>query len=397
MPLGPSPPPVYAARPMEFDLDDDQRALRDSARAFLEREAPVSYARAMMEDPRGYRDDVWSKMAGLGWTGLPFPEDAGGVGQGFVALAILLAEMGRVVLPGPFFPTVVLAGHAVLEGGTEEQRKTLLPEISEGDLTATVAFDASAGRWDETGVAAEARPEGSRFRIHGLGRFVPDAAVAGRFVVPAVGPDGPALFVTDPGGEGIAVTPLQSMDATRKVADVRLDGAPAEILGDGGWSVAGRVLDRAAAGLAAEMLGGAERVLELAVGYAKDRVQFGRPIGSFQAVKHRAADMLLDVESLRSAVYFAAWALERNHPDASLAASMAKAYASDAYRRVAASGIQIHGGIGFTWEHDLHLYFKRAKASEVAYGNATWHRERMARILETRYGPDATEKPAAEG
>jgi alkylation response protein AidB-like acyl-CoA dehydrogenase len=369
---------------MEFDLNDDQRALRDEARRFLEREAPVAYARAMLEDERGWRDDVWSKVAGLGWTGLSFPEDSGGLGEGFIALSILLAEMGRVVHPGPFLSSVVLAGAAILEAGTEAQRKELLPPLAAGELVATLAFDESPARWDEAGVALEARPDGEGFRLSGEKRFVTDGAAAERLVVAARGTDGVGLYLSA-AGPGVVATPIVSMDGTRKVADVRFDDAPAERLGDGGWDVVQRVLDRAAVALAAEMLGGAERVLELSVDYAKERVQFDRPIGSFQAVKHRAADMLLDVESLRSAVYYAAWAVERDHPDASLAASMAKAFASDAYRRVASSGIQIHGGIGFTWEHDLHLYFKRARASEAAFGDATWHRERMAGLLRARY------------
>jgi alkylation response protein AidB-like acyl-CoA dehydrogenase len=360
---------------VEFDLDTDQRALRDAARAFLERETPVTYARAMMDDPRGYRDDVWRKMADLGWMALPFPEDAGGVGQGFVALAILLAEMGRVVLPGPYFSTVVLAGHAILEGGTDAQRKELLPAICAGELIAAFA--------DST-ETVEACPVDAGFRLTGEARFVFDGATAQKLVVAAANEDGSlGLYLTEP-TETVAV---DTLDATRKAAHVSFDETPAERLGDGPNQTAlQRVRDKACVGLSVESLGAAERVVELAVDYAKQRTQFDRPIGSFQAVKHRAADMHLDTESLRNAVYYAAWAIERDHPDASLAASMAKAYASDAFRRVAASGIQVHGGIGFTWEHDMHLYFKRAKTSEVAFGSADAHRERMARLLEQRYG-----------
>jgi alkylation response protein AidB-like acyl-CoA dehydrogenase len=353
---------------MEFDLDQDQKALRDAARAFLEREAPISYARAMMDDARGFRDDLWQTMADLGWMGLPFPEEVGGVGQGFVALAILLAEMGRVVLPGPYLSTV-LAGHAILEAGSEAQRKELLPAIANGELIAAFSADATD---------LSARGDG----LTGAVRYVVDGAHAQRLVVAAATTDGPALFVADPG----EATPVETLDATRKVAHVRFDGTNAERLGESDARVIQRVLDRACVALAAEMLGGAERVIELAVDYAKSRVQFDRPIGSFQAVKHRAADMHMDVESLRNAVYHAAWMIERDHPDASLAASVAKAYASDAYRRVASSGIQVHGGIGFTWEHDMHLYFKRAKVSEVAFGSADFHRERIASLLEKRYG-----------
>ena len=356
---------------MELLLSDEQRALRDAARSFLEKEAPISYAREMIDDPRGRRDDVWRKMAELGWMGLPFPEDAGGVGLGFSSLAILLAEMGRVVLPGPYFSTVVLAGLTVLEAGTDGQKKDLLSAISAGDLTIAAAL---AG--DEISVQAD----GDRFVLNGTARYVMDGAAADRIVVAANG----ALYL--PEGDGFSATPITTMDATRKIAHVQLDDARAERLGDDDATAAiERVLDRVYVALAAEMLGGAERVVEMSVQYAKERVQFDRPIGSFQAVKHRAADMLLDVESLRNTVSYAAWAIERDHPDASIAASMAKAYACDAFRRVASSGIQVHGGIGFTWEHDMHLYFKRAKASEAAFGSADFHRERLAGLLEKRY------------
>jgi alkylation response protein AidB-like acyl-CoA dehydrogenase len=353
---------------MELLLSDEQRALREAARSFLEKEAPISYARAMMDDPRGRSDEVWRKMADLGWMGLPFPEEAGGVGLGFSSLAILLAEMGRVVLPGPYFSTVVLAGLTILEAGTDEQEKELLPAISAGDVTITAAL---------TGDDVTVGPDSD---LNGTARYVIDGATADRIIVAAEG----ALYLAE--GDGVSATPVTAMDATRKVAHVRFDNARAERLGERDTSKAvARVLDRVYVALAAEMLGGAERVVEMSVQYAKERVQFDRPIGSFQAVKHRAADMLLDVESLRNAVSFAAWAIERDHPDAPVAASMAKAYACDAFRRVASSGIQVHGGIGFTWEHDLHLYFKRAKGSEAAFGSADFHRERLAGLLEQRY------------
>jgi alkylation response protein AidB-like acyl-CoA dehydrogenase len=382
---------------MELELSDEQRALRDAARAFLEREAPISYARAMLEDERGWREDVWRRMAELGWTALPFPEEVGGIGQGFVALSILLAEMGRVVLPGPYFSTVVLAGHAILDAGSEAQRKEWLPRIAAGELTAAFAFEEDPPSYDEAAVRCAATPDGAGWRLRGEKRFVIDAASAERLVVAARAEDGVGLYLVARDDPAVAVAPVRTMDGTRRVAHVRLDGPAAERLGDGGWPAVRRVLDRACVALAAELLGAAERVLERSVAYAKERVQFGRPIGSFQAVKHRLADMAVEVESLRNAVAYAAWAVERDHPDAPLAASMAKAYGSDAARRITASGIQVHGGIGFTWEHDMHLYFKRAKASEAAFGSADWHRERIARLLERRYagGPAEDGRPRA--
>jgi alkylation response protein AidB-like acyl-CoA dehydrogenase len=352
---------------VDFELDDDQRELRDAARRYLEREAPIAYARAMLDDDRGYRDEVWKQTAELGWLALPLPEEHDGLGMGPIALAILLAEMGRVVAPGPYLSTV-LAGMAIADAGTAEQKKNYLPRIASGDLIATIAV------W---GGHVEAR-DGA---LHGDRRYVADGGIAELVVVVAhTSDEDAALFVSEPAER----TRVAFMDGTRKVAHLRFDGGRAEMLGDSDTGSVHRLLDRAALCIAAESLGGAERVTEMAVEYAKSRTQFGRPIGSFQAVKHRAADMAVDVESLRAAVYFAAWSAEREQPDAPLAIAMAKAYAADAYRRVAQSGIQIHGGIGFTWEHDMHLFFKRAKANEVAYGDATFHRERIARLLGER-------------
>jgi len=349
---------------VDFDLDDDQRELRDAARRYLEREAPIAYARAMLDDERGYRDDVWKQMAELGWLALPLPEEHDGLGMGPIALAILLAEMGRVVAPGPYLSTV-LAGMAIADAGTDEQKREYLPRIASGDLIATVG--AWGGHVEESGGT-----------LRGERPFVPNGNVAELAVVVAhTSGENAALFLAEPTDR----RPVAYMDGTRKVAHLRFDGARATKLGDSDLSSVHRLLDRAALCIAAESLGGAERVTEMAVEYAKSRTQFARPIGSFQAVKHRAADMTVDVESLRAAVYFAAWSAEREQPDAPLAISMAKAFAADAYRRVAQGGIQIHGGIGFTWEHDMHLFFKRAKANEVAFGDATFHRERIAQLL----------------
>jgi alkylation response protein AidB-like acyl-CoA dehydrogenase len=349
---------------VDFDLSDEQRDLRDAARRYLEREAPIGYARAMMDDERGYRDEVWKQMAAQGWLALPLPVEYGGLGMGPIALSILLAEMGRVIAPGPYLSTV-LAAMAIADAGSKEQKQSYLPRIAAGDVIATVA--AGQGHVDESGG-----------RLRGERLYVSDGAIADVVVVVGhTSDEDAALFISEPAER----TNVGYLDSTRKLAHLRFDGSPAEQLGSSDLASVHRLLDGAALTIAAESLGGAERVTEMAVDYAKTRTQFGRPIGSFQAVKHRAADMLVDVESLRSAVYYAAWSAEREQPDASLATSMAKAFAADAYRRVAQSGIQIHGGIGFTWEHDMHLYFKRAKANEVAFGDATFHRERVARLL----------------
>jgi alkylation response protein AidB-like acyl-CoA dehydrogenase len=352
---------------MDFDLDDQQRTLRDEARRFLEREAPISYARAMMEDETGYAEGVHKQMADLGWMALDLPEEHGGLGLGFIAQAILLIEMGRVVLPGPYLSTVVLAGSAIALGGSPEQRASLLPRIADGSLFSSLA---EHGHVELTDGA-----------LHGERRFVTDGHLAEPVVVIAhTGGDTAGLFLAEPTQR----RSVEWMDATRHVSDMRFDGVPGERLGTSDRATVHAVLDRAAVALAAESLGAAERVLEVSVEYAKQREQFGRPIGSFQAVKHRLADMLVDVESLRNAVYYAAWAIERGAPDASLAASVAKAAAGDLAVRVCKGGIQVHGGIGFTWESDMHLFLKRCKADAVLFGDPTDHRERVARMLSAR-------------
>ncbi|HEX9776312.1 MAG TPA: acyl-CoA dehydrogenase family protein [Actinomycetota bacterium] len=352
---------------MDFDLDDEQRALRDEARRFLEAEAPIAYARSVMDG--GPLDaKMASRVAELGWNAIPFPEEHGGLDMGFIPLALLAIEMGRVVYPGPYASTMI-GGIAIAESGGDEQRARLLPGIARGATTATLARDGHVVAHGD--------------RLSGIRRFVLDGADAEVVVVVAQLEDGmPALFLAEP----TARAPLTTIDGTRALADLTFDDAPAERLEHAGSNVLRRVEDRACVLLAAEMLGCAERALELSTEYAKQREQFGRPIGSFQAVKHRLADMLVDVESLRNAVSYAAWAIEREHPDAGLAAATAKATASDATRRVTAGAIQVHGGIGFTWEHDAHLFFKRVKLAANAFGDATFHRERIARLIAARAG-----------
>jgi alkylation response protein AidB-like acyl-CoA dehydrogenase len=376
---------------MDFGFSEEQEMLRSSARDFLAKEAPMSYVRKMMEDERGYTDDLWRKMAELGWMGLILPEAYGGAGLDFVDMVVVLEEMGRAVLPGPFFSTVILGGVAIAEGGSAEQKRRLLPKIADGSVKATLAQLEASGRWDAEGVELVAKPAGGGYVLHGTKLFVPDANVADVFVVAARAPgskgaEGVSLFLVDARTPGIAVTMLKTMDQTRKLGEVVFTdvkvGADA-LLGKAGegWKLLERVADRGKVGLAAEMCGGAQKVLEMSVEYAKVREQFGKPIGSFQAIQHKCANMLVEVESSKSITYYAAWAVANDVPEAPLAAAMAKAYTSDAYRHTAGEGIQIHGGIGFTWEHDLHLYFKRAKSSEVTFGDATWNREIVARLI----------------
>ena len=376
---------------MDFAFSEEQEMLRSSARDFLAKECPSSYVRRMMDAEDAWDEGMWRKLAELGWTALGIPEAYGGVGT-FLDLVVVLEEAGRALLPGPFFSTMGLAVPALLEAGTKEQKERALTRIASGDARATLAFSEPAGRWDAEGVqllGAERRGDG--WRLDGVKLFVPDAARAEYLVVAArtrpAGDEGISLFLVEGRPAGLSISPLKTMDMTRRWYEVRFEGVelPGEALmgnADGGWPPLRRALEWAETALCAEMIGGAQHVLDASVDYAKTRHQFGRPIGVYQAVSHKLADMLLETESARSATYYAAWAVDADAPDRSLAASMAKAYVSDTYRKATGDGIQVHGGIGFTWEHDMHLYFKRAKASEVTLGDATYHRELVAQALD---------------
>ncbi len=377
---------------MDFGFNEEQDMLRKSARDFLAKESPMTYVRRMMEDEVGHSEETWRKMAGLGWMGLILPEEYGGASLNMVDLVVVLEEMGRVVMPGPFFSTVLLGALAVLEGGSEQQKARYLKAIAAGELKATVASLEPNGRWDAEGIEATAVADSGGFLLNGTKLFVPDAHVADLIVVAVrtekgKGEEGISLFAVDVPKEGVTITQLKTMDQTRKLCEVKLEKVrvgPEALIGarGGGFPILKRVTDRAKVALCAEMCGGAERVLEMSVEYAKVRVQFDRPIGSFQAIQHKCANMLLLVESAKSATYYAAWAVANDVPEAPLAAAMAKSYTSDAYRVVAGEGIQIHGGIGFTWEHDMHIYFKRAKGSEFTFGDATYNRELVAQLID---------------
>jgi len=376
---------------MDFGFSEEQEMLRKSARDFLAAESPMTYVRRMMEDDRGFTDAQWKQMAELGWMGLILPEQYGGAGGDFVDMVVVLEEMGRAVLPGPFFATVVLGGVALLEGGSDGQKASFLPKIAAGDLRVTLAQLEPNARWDAEGIELQARKDGGGYRLAGTKLFVPDAHTADVIIVAgrepgSKGAEGVTLFLVDAGASGVKSTLLKTMDQTRKLCEVVLEDVrvPADrVLGQpgAGWKLLDRVVDRGKVGLCAEMCGGAQKVLEMSVEYAKVREQFGRPIGSFQAIQHKCANMLVEVESSKSATYYAAWAVANDVAEAPLAAAMAKAYTSDAYRHTAGEGIQIHGGIGFTWEHDMHIYFKRAKSSEVTFGDATWNREIVAQLI----------------
>jgi alkylation response protein AidB-like acyl-CoA dehydrogenase len=375
---------------VDFAFSEEQEMLRRSTRDFLAKECGSKVVRKLMEGPDAYDPALWKKIAGLGWTSLGIPEQYGGAGT-FLDLIVVLEECGRSLLPGPFFATMGLAVPALIEAGTEPQKKEVLGAIGEGKARATLAMTEPSGRWDASGVTLAAKPVAGGWRLDGVKLFVPDAEVADYVVVAArtrgEGEEGISLFLVKGRPKGMSVTQLQTLDMTRRWSEVRFDGVQLDadaLMGaqHKGWVPLKRALEWATAALCAEMVGGAQKVLEDSTEYAKTRHQFGKPIGIYQAVSHKLADMLVLSESGRSATYYAAWAVEADAPDRSLASSMAKAYVSDAYRKIAGDGIQVHGGIGFTWEHDMHLYFKRAKASEVTLGDATYHRELVAQALD---------------
>jgi alkylation response protein AidB-like acyl-CoA dehydrogenase len=375
---------------VDFAFSEEQEMLRSSTRDFLAKECSSKVVRKLMEAPGAYDEVLWKKIVGLGWTALGIPEQYGGVGT-FLDLVVVLEEAGRALMPGPFFATMGLAVPALLEAGTEAQKKEVLGAIAQGSARATVAVTEPSGRWDASSVTLSAKPSGGGWQLDGVKLFVPDAEAADYMVVAArtrgEGEDGISLFLVNGRPAGMKVTALKTLDMTRRWSEVRFEGVKLEadaLMGpaDKAWPQLKRALEWATAAICAEMIGGTQKVLETSTEYAKTRHQFGKPIGIYQAVSHKLADMLVLSESGRSATYYAAWAVEADAPDRSLAASMAKAYVSDAYRKVAGDGIQVHGGIGFTWEHDMHLYFKRAKSSEVTLGDATYHRELVAQALD---------------
>jgi alkylation response protein AidB-like acyl-CoA dehydrogenase len=377
---------------MDIGFSAEQEMLRDTARKFLDAACTTKFVRERMATAEAVTPEFWSQIAEQGWLGINFAEEDGGAGLGLVDLVVLMEEMGRAVMPGPYLATALLGGAAIRETGSPAQRREYLPPIAEGGLKATLAAIEPNARWDASGVMMAARLTGGGFLLSGTKLFVPDAHLADVIVVAArtrdgsTLEDGVSLFLVPKDAAGLSVVPMPSIDETRKLCEVRFGNVAVPqtaLLGElhQGWPALARVYDGAAVALAAEMCGGAQRVLEMTVDYAKLRVAFGKPIGSYQGVKHKCSDMLVEVENAKSLTYYAAWAIDEKQPDAPLAVSMAKAYASDASRKVSNIGIQLHGGIGMTWEHDLHLYMKRAKASEVAFGDATWHRERVASLM----------------
>ncbi|MDH3753413.1 MAG: acyl-CoA/acyl-ACP dehydrogenase [Acidimicrobiia bacterium] len=369
---------------MNFAFSEEQEQLRQFVHQFMDDKSPEAEVRRLMETDEGYDPDVWSQMADqLGLQSLIVPEEYGGQGFGYVELIVVLEEMGRALLCAPYFSTVALATNTLVHSGDDAAKAAILPAIASGETIATVAFTEESGRWDEAGITMPATADGDGWRLTGTKMYVLDGHIANILIVAARSDAGVSLFHVAGDADGVTRTALSTMDQTRKQARVQFDNTPATLIGrdGGGWDVLQTVLDLAAVALAAEQVGGAQKCLDMSVEYAKVRVQFGRPIGSFQAIKHKCADMLLEVESAKSAAYYAGWCASEMNDELPSVASLAKAYCSEAYFHATAENIQIHGGIGFTWEHPAHLYFKRAKSSELLFGDPTYHRELLAQRI----------------
>jgi alkylation response protein AidB-like acyl-CoA dehydrogenase len=372
---------------MDFGFSAEQEQLRTSVEDVLARRAPVTHARAMMDDAVGTTDALWREISQLGWPALTIAEEYGGVGLGWLELSLVMEAMGRVVFPGPFMSSACMGTPAIAVAGTAEQKQRLLPGLAAGSQRATLALAEASGEWSASAVAMVAEREGEGFSLSGTKMFVPDARSADLLVVAARVGEGVGLFAIPADAEGLRVDPLATIDRTRKLDLVALDGVRAEpdcLLG--GAATADHVVDGlvelAGTMLAAESCGAAARALEMSVEYVRIREQFGRAIATFQALQHRLADMKVGLENSRSLSYYAAWSFDDRDEDARLPAAMAKAYAGETCMKIVADAIQVHGGVGFTWEHDLHLYFKRAKSNELMLGDGVHRRARVADLLE---------------
>jgi alkylation response protein AidB-like acyl-CoA dehydrogenase len=363
-----------------FAPTDEQEELRRAVRAFFERRSSEADVRRVMATPQGYDADVWRQMADdLGLHGLAIPEDYGGSGFSVAELGVVAEEAGRALLPGPFFGSVVLAGSVLQCCDDTGAKSRYLPGIASGRTIATLALTECSGRWDVAGIETTARRTASGWVLNGSKTFVLDGHIADLVLVVAQTDTGVSLFAVD-GTEGLTRRMLSSLDPTRRQARIDFAETPAELIGAEGraWPALSQALDITAACLALEQVGGARRCLELAVDYAKTRRQFGKPIGSFQAIRHKCADLMLEIECAKGAAQYAVQTAVVLADELPAAASLAKAYCSDAYARAAAANIQIHGGIGFTWEHPAHMYFKRAKSSGQLLGDADHHRRLLA-------------------
>jgi len=373
---------------MDFAFSDEQQMLRDTARRFLEEKVPSTVVRRLMETDEGFDPALWRAAADMGWQAMAIPEAYGGAGFSPLESGILMEEMGRALFPAPFVSSIVLGADLILTAGSEEQKQALLPAIAAGEQRVTLAHVEESGRWDADGIALPVQRRGDNLILSGTKEFVLDGHTADTLIVAArekgtSGADGVSLVLVDGNAAGVSRRRVETMDMTRKQAQVTFDRVkvPASaVLGaaGAGWPAMEETLRRAVVALAFEQIGGAQKCLEMSTEYAKVRIQFGRPIGSFQAIKHKCADMLVQVESARSAAYYAGWAASSDPEELKVVAPLAKSYCSEAYFFCAAENIQVHGGIGFTWEHDAHLYFKRAKTDELLFGTPAYHRSLLA-------------------
>ena len=383
---------------MEFAFTEEQEMIRDTTAAFLSEVSDSAAVRRAMDTEKGYEPELWNRICSeMYWQAIHVPEAYGGMGLGYVELVAMMEQMGRSLLCAPFFSTVCLAGNALRVAGSESQQAHWLAQLCEGALTATLAFNGGSNRWDADSITATWRREGDGYVLSGDYRYVIDGHTADLLIVAAraegtTGAEGVSLFLLPAATDGVSRQWLPTMDQARKQAAVQLKNVSLTadaVMGEPGqaWRSLSTVIDLAAIALAAEQVGGCQQLLDMTVAYTSERVQFNRTIASYQAVKHKAADMMLKVEVARSAIYYAACVAQEALAGGPLAvelseaASVAKSYCSDAYFAVAGDALQLFGGVGFTWEYDVHLYLKRAKSSEHLLGNGVFHRERLARML----------------
>ena len=378
---------------MEFVPNEEQDMLKTMARDFLEKECPKTLVRELMEDDCGHSAELWKKMAEVGWLGLTIPEEYGGAGMTFRDLTVLCEEMGRAMMPGPFLSSLILAGMPILDAGSDELKQEMLPKLCSGEAVFTAAVAEEDGDFWAEGVQMRAIRQGNEYVLDGSKLFVADAKAADYILVAArtsrggAPEDGITLFLVDASEWGIYVAPLQTMDQTRKQYELILTRVAVPdkyIIGEvgKGWQILEKAAMRMTAALCADAVGGSEWVLDTTVNYVKDRVQFGVAIGSFQAIKHKCADMYSALEYSRSLMEWAAEAVREENDNAAVATAMAKSYCGDAYKLITDHGVQCHGGIGFTWDHDMHLYFKRARSFDAAFGDSTYQRELIAQSFD---------------
>jgi alkylation response protein AidB-like acyl-CoA dehydrogenase len=372
---------------MNFGFTEEQDLLRQEVRKLLDARAPIAEVRKLAETPEGFSRDLWKQMGELGWLGLTIPEPHGGAGLGWVDLVVLLEETGRSLFPSPLIATT-LAAAGIADAGNAAQQAAWLPRLADGSAIGTVAVLEAGDTFDAPGIQLRGEPVPEGWRLRGEKRFVLDGAAADLLIVAfrtGDGPDDVTLALVERTSAGLHVESTPSIDTTKRVACVRCDGvavARNAVLGAPGRAapILARLLDRGAVAVTAEAIGAAEQAVRLTVDYARERVQFGSPIGRFQGVKHPLAEMFVDVESFKSLLYYAAWCLDEDDADAARAISMAKAYASEAFPRIGIDGVQLHGGVGYTWEYDIQLYLKRSKWLRPTFGDADFHHDRIARI-----------------